>query len=108
MISKGSVNQVAETSNQKFTPMHLSSWVRGVLRDPLSKSALIVHEDCLESEYGRKYPVVDGIYDLRLLTTQYGHGVRQWAACQTEYENFAARERKNRRRSDYRSEQRGV
>jgi len=86
----------------------LSPWIHDVLRDPLSKTHLIAREDCLESEYGRLYPLVDGIYDLRLLTTKYGHGTSEWAVSQDEYEKFSARERRTRRQSDYQAEQRGV
>jgi O-antigen/teichoic acid export membrane protein/SAM-dependent methyltransferase len=112
-IGEGAMSSKASASLTEVPPgnskgVHLSSWVLDVLRDPLSKSVLKVRDEGLESEYGRTYPIVDGIYDLRLLTTQYGHGIGDWAVCQTEYENFAARARKNRRQSDYQAEQRGV
>lgn len=108
MLHKVVASDMADTTEDVSGTVHLSPWVKEILRDPLSKSALDTRRDHLESDYGRTYPVVDGVYDLRLLTTQYGRASGEWVACQTEYEHFAARERKHRRETDYQAEQRNV
>jgi ubiquinone/menaquinone biosynthesis C-methylase UbiE len=108
MFFKTSANGVIDVTGRNSKDVHLSSWVYSLLRDPLSKSALKIRETFLESDYGRRYPVVDGIYDLRLLTTRYGRATEDWGTAQDEYEKYSARERSSKRSSEYQAEQRGV
>jgi SAM-dependent methyltransferase len=69
----------------------LDPWVLEILRDPLSKSPLEIDSRFLISDYGRRYPVVSGIYDLRLLNSYVGVSGELWRRGQIEYEKWSAR-----------------
>lgn len=59
--------------------------------DPLSKEPLILSDrgDKLLSSYGAVYPVVGGIYDLRLLQSEITSDSKIWKKGQKEYETQA-------------------
>lgn len=67
----------------------IDDWVKEILVDPLSKQSLIISDDgkFLLSPYGREYPIVNGIYDLRLLNNETTHDQKTWKDGQREYEN---------------------
>ncbi len=48
------------------TGCRLEPWFSDVLRDPLSKDHLLVANENVVSSWGRRYPTVRGILDLRL------------------------------------------
>jgi SAM-dependent methyltransferase len=61
-------------------------WLREILVDPLDKGPLMIGETSLVSSYGRHYPIVNNIYDLRLLTQHVGLVGELWKEGQREYE----------------------
>lgn len=73
----------------KNTYIKIDEWVKEILVDPLSKQQLTASDDgkYLLSPYGRKYPIVNGIYDLRLLNNETTHDQKIWKNGQKEYEN---------------------
>lgn len=68
----------------------LNKWVKEIIVDPLSKQPLSIAEDgdYLLSQYGRKYPVVEGIYDLRLLNNETTNDQKLWKDGQITYEKY--------------------
>lgn len=70
--------------------VHLEDWVRDLLVDPLSKEPLCLGPEgnCMQSPYGRTYPVVDGIANLRCLTTATTADQRLWLRGQEAYEKW--------------------
>ena len=70
----------------------IDPWVRDIIVDPLSKQVLQTSEDGTEliSPYGRKYPIVNGIYDLRLLNNVTTPDQKLWKSGQDFYESSAA------------------
>jgi ubiquinone/menaquinone biosynthesis C-methylase UbiE len=77
--------------NNKF--IKLDDWCRDIVVDPLGKQALIVSSDgnFLETSYCRKYPVVNGIYDLRLLNSNVTDDQKLWKKGQIEYEKSSSK-----------------
>ena len=73
----------------KNTYIKIDEWVKEILVDPLSKQQLTASDDgkYLLSPYGRKYRIVNGIYDLRLLNNETTHDQKIWKNGQKEYEN---------------------
>ncbi len=69
----------------------LDAWARELIVDPLSKQPLAEGDghDCLLSPYGREYPIVDGILDLRLLNNETTQDQRLWREGQRQYEKAA-------------------
>jgi ubiquinone/menaquinone biosynthesis C-methylase UbiE len=69
----------------------LDHWARELVVDPLSKQPLIISEDesHLLSPYGRKYPIVNGIYDLRLLNNEITRDQKLWKKGQHHYEEWS-------------------
>jgi len=63
-------------------------WLQKILVDPLDKGPLTISETSLVSSYGRHYPIVKGIYDLRLLTRHVGVVGELWNEGQREYERW--------------------
>ena len=68
------------------------SWVSNILVDPLGKEPLILSQDekKLVSNYGKEYPVVNGVFDLRLLKTQTTQDQKIWKSGQDEFEKESA------------------
>ena len=66
----------------------IDEWVKEIIVDPLSKEPLSSSEDgtFLISPYGRKYPIIEGIYDLRLLSNQTTYDQKRWKVAQLSYE----------------------
>jgi SAM-dependent methyltransferase len=92
--------------SNKFTK--LDDWVKDLLVDPLDKQPLVlsVDGDYLESSYGRKYPVINGIYDLRLLNNDTTESQKIWKTGQIEYIKFF--KSKTHEDGDYEIELNGV
>jgi ubiquinone/menaquinone biosynthesis C-methylase UbiE len=67
-------------------------WVNDILVDPLSKDSLTLSKDKkkLTSNYGKEYPVVNGVFDLRLLKTQTTQDQKIWRSGQDEFEMDSA------------------
>ena len=68
----------------------LDQWVEDVIVDPLSKEPLTIDNDrkFLLSPYGRKYPIVNGVFDLRLLNNDTTKDQKLWKAGQREFEHW--------------------
>jgi ubiquinone/menaquinone biosynthesis C-methylase UbiE len=66
----------------------LDQWLKKIIVDPLSKEPLrnIQKENSLVSPYGRKYPIHDDIYDLRLLNNETTKDQKAWKQGQYAYE----------------------
>lgn len=90
MSARRSANGRAGDRKYLSVPLKVKTdaWVITVLRDPLSKTALKVLPDRLVSDYGRTYPLRDGVFDLRLLTASPGKFAAAWRAGQEAYERF--------------------
>jgi SAM-dependent methyltransferase len=75
--------------NAKLTK--LDNWVKEIVVDPLGKEPLTVAEDgChLLSSYGRKYPITNGIYDLRFLNNETTPDQKEWNRGQRFYEDWS-------------------
>jgi len=98
---------IERESGSATIPFTVAPWVQEILRDPLSKSVLRVEGDWLVSDYGRRYPIRDGVYDLRLLTTNCGRLSQAWAEGQTEYERLSNRIA-SRQIENYEEQRRGL
>ncbi|MFH1060663.1 MAG: class I SAM-dependent methyltransferase [Pseudomonadota bacterium] len=85
----------------------IEDWVRNILVDPLGKEDLIKSDDgnYLITSYGRKYPIVDGIYDLRLLNNYTTSDQKRWMMGQIEFQKYSASEASH---YDYNKEKLGV
>jgi SAM-dependent methyltransferase len=64
----------------------LDPWVLDILRDPLSKSPLKIEGDNVTSDYGWRYPVTDGVFDLRMIDSYVGAAGILWRDGQDFYE----------------------
>jgi ubiquinone/menaquinone biosynthesis C-methylase UbiE len=85
----------------------LDAWVLDILRDPLDKSQLSLRGDSLVSDYGRIYPVSDGVFDLRPLSMRYGAGSEKWRSGQNSFEKFYSPD-STWKKVDYAEQKRGV
>ena len=83
-------------------------WVHGILCDPVSKSPLRLDRDFMVSDYGRRYPVVEGVYDLRALTSRTGLVSELWHLGQGQYEVRNARATRQLSEAYYAAQRRGV
>jgi ubiquinone/menaquinone biosynthesis C-methylase UbiE len=81
--------------------------LREILCDPISKSPLRIEPDCLTSDFGGRYPVVDGVYDLRPLCCHVGVVGQLWRRGQDEYEEYSAKLARESR-EDYAAQRLGV
>ena len=86
----------------------LDPWVQAVLCDPLSKTPLRREGDALVSDYGRSYPIVNGMYDLRLLTRSRGSLAKRWRSGQDGYERWSAHAAERPDGEDYARQKQGV
>ena len=79
--------------NKPYTK--IDSWVKNIIVDPLGKEPLIFSEDgnkrFLKTNYNKKYPIIDGVYDLRLLMGGFTNDQKIWLEGQKEYEEFSDR-----------------
>lgn len=96
-------------TNNNHNYVKLDDWARFLIVDPLSKEPLTLSDrkDKLLSPYGVVYPIVNGIYDLRLLDCQITPLSKLWLAGQKEYERLAS-SWKLHEKEDYVAERRGV
>ncbi len=93
----------------KHDMFKLEPWVQTIIVDPLSKEPLSLDEQGnLTSPYGRKYPVINGTYDLRLLNNQITSDQVLWNECQTEYERSSNDVIRTDKQQDYLAEIEGV
>lgn len=83
--------------------VRIEDWVWEIIVDPLNKDLLKFSDDksALVSTYGRQYPVVDGILDLRLLNNETTADQKEWSKGQIHYKNWASNLGKNDRKQDY-------
>lgn len=86
----------------------VDAWLRGIIVDPLDKSPLLDAPGEMISMYGRRYPVVNGVCDLRLLSRTSGALAEIWRHGQEEYEEWACHLSDADARQDYTSEREGV
>ena len=84
-------------------PIKLDQWVKDVIVDPLSKEPLTIDREInfLVSSYGRKYPIKDGIFDLRLLNNETTADQKIWKEGQREYERWSANIAYQDQKQDY-------
>lgn len=77
--------------NNKY--VKVDKWVSEILVDPLSKEAINISDKdkYLFSSYGRKYPVTNGIYDLRLLKNEITNDQKLWKKGQIEFEILSSK-----------------
>lgn len=85
----------------------LDPWVHQILRDPIGKSPLKIEGDRLVSDYGRSYPIVDGVYDLRALDSHRGSTGTLWKRGQDAYEKWSGALARGSR-EDYAAQRKGV
>ena len=77
----------------------LDKWAKELIVDPLSKGPLNMSDDnnYLLSPYGRKYPIINGIFDLRVLNNETTRDQKIWKEGQCYFErwsqNLAARDK---------------
>ena len=88
----------------------IDPWLRDIIVDPLSKEPLTESVDGthLLSPYGRKYPVVNGIYDLRLLNNDTTPEQQLWKEGQEHYESWSKNGHAEYTREHYKLELEGV
>ena len=91
-------------------PCHLDSWAKELLVDPQSKEPLRLSEDGkhLLSSYGRKYPIINGILDLRLLNNETTPDQKVWKEGQRAYELWSRNVAIRDQSQDYLAEREGV
>lgn len=91
-------------------PTKLDNWVKEIIVDPLSKEPLTINEkkNFLFSPYGRRYPIKDGIFDLRLLNNETTKDQKVWKEGQREYERWSASLASQDQKQDYFKEIEGV
>jgi SAM-dependent methyltransferase len=91
-------------------PIKLDSWVREIVVDPLSKEPLTINEErtFLFSPYGRKYPIKDELFDLRLLNNETTTDQKVWKEGQREYERWDANLAFQDQKQDYFAQIEGV
>ena len=70
----------------------LDAWATGLLADPLSKEPVSLDGTAgfVLSGYGRKYPIRNGVPDLRLLNNDCTKDQRVWSEGQRAYEKWSA------------------
>lgn len=88
----------------------LDSWVKEIIVDPLGKEPLTINKegDFLVSPYGRKYPIEDGLFDLRLLNNETTADQKIWNQGQREYKRLCANLVSQDQKQDYFAEIEGV
>ncbi|MCK5451781.1 MAG: methyltransferase domain-containing protein [Candidatus Omnitrophica bacterium] len=72
----------------------IDDWVKDIIVDPLSKQALRLsgNGEYLLSSYGRKYPIIGGVYDLRLLNNETTYDQKIWKKGQIEFMKYSRSE----------------
>jgi SAM-dependent methyltransferase len=77
-----------KTDNSLYELLNLDDWVKLIIVDPLSKEPLRMdpNRNFFWSPYGRKYPVVDGIIDFRLLNNKTTKDQKIWREGQDQFE----------------------
>jgi SAM-dependent methyltransferase len=86
----------------------VDKWLRDILVDPLDKTPLITELSSLISQYGRRYQIINGIFDLRLLTQHVGTIGELWKEGQDAYEDWCRTLIENDNRQNYVAEREGV
>lgn len=67
----------------------LDDWARSLLVDPVGKSPLEFRKDAVCSDYGRCYPIRDGIIDFRPFSASVGEHADTWETGQMAYESWS-------------------
>lgn len=70
------------------TFVKVDKWLEELLVDPLDKGPLVLSNSSLVSSYGRRYPMENNVYDLRLLTQHVGVVGQLWQEGQKAYERW--------------------
>jgi len=93
-----------------FKPIKMDNWLSEIIVDPLSKEPLVSNEErtLLISPYGRQYPIVGELFDLRLLNNETTPDQKVWKEGQREYEKWSASLAVNDHAQDYFAEIEGV
>jgi ubiquinone/menaquinone biosynthesis C-methylase UbiE len=88
----------------------LDKWAKELIVDPLSKDPLTMSEDnnYLLSSYGRKYPVVSGIYSLRVLNNETTKDQKVWKQGQRHFEKWSQNLAEHDKTQNYFAEIEGV
>src|SRR5260370_5967107 len=75
----------------RSTYTKLDRWATELIVDPLGKEPLTLSHDrlWLISPYGKRYPIVKDVYDLRILKAEITETHREWTSGQVEYERWA-------------------
>ena len=91
-------------------PVHVESWVREILVDPLGKTPLMINEaeNLIRSEWGMNYPIIHGIFDLRLLKNETTKDQHVWKEGQVAFEKWAKNLADRDKSMDYFREIEGV
>ena len=91
-------------------PVKIDPWVESILVDPMGKIPLIINreENVLSSPYGRTYPIINGIFNLRLLRNELTHDQKLWKEGQIAYEEWDAGLIARDADRDYNAEREGV
>jgi SAM-dependent methyltransferase len=84
--------------------MHLENWFRDILVDPLGKEPLSEADGYLCTAYGRRYPIVNGIFDLRVLNNETTADQKTWREGQFEYTKMHVAEIDRDQQIDYAAE----
>lgn len=88
----------------------LDDWVKEIIVDPLSKEPLNLSDnaDFLVSPYGRNYPILNGVFDLRLLNSETTTDQKTWKEGQREFEKWSVKGACQDQKQDYFAEVDGV
>jgi len=94
----------------KNNPVKLDQWVQDILVDPLSKEklTLVEAENHLITSYGRVYPVINGIYDLRVGRNAVCGNEKAWLEGQIAYEKWQKKIAEQDEKQNYFVELEGV
>ena len=97
------MRKVSRTSHMISRYTKLDNWVKEIIVDPLSKEPLTINNEntFLISPYGRKYPICNGVYDLRLLNNNITSDQKSWREGQLFYERWSTRIASNDDKQNY-------
>lgn len=84
--------------------IELDEWVKDILVDPLGKDTLTFTSELAESVYGRNYPIVNNVLDLRMRHPMVTSDQKIWLAGQLHYEKWLATINARNADQDYQKE----
>lgn len=92
--------------NNRYSKLDL--WVKELLVDPIGKEKLTIRNEGAFTNYGKFYPVVNGVFDFRPFSAEFmPRDLRDWKAEQAEYEKWSEK-LGNSITNDYIKEREGV